>query len=42
MQHVKGFTKYRVVMDDDTKLPIARRRYNDVLQKMVDFDQMMG
>ena len=42
MQHVKGFTKYRVVMDDDTKLPIARRRYNDVLQKMVDFDRMMG
>lgn len=42
MQHVKGIAKYRIVMDDDTKLPIARRRYNDVLQKMVDFDRMMG
>lgn len=42
MQHVKGIAKYRIVMDDDTKLPIARRRYKDVLQKMVDFDRMMG
>ena len=42
MQHVKGIAKYRIVMDDDTKLPIARRRYKDVLQKMVDYDRMMG
>lgn len=42
MQHVKGITKYRIVMDDDKALPIARRRYKDVLQKMVDFDRMMG
>lgn len=42
MMYVSEITKSGVIMDDGRKIPIARRRYKDVVQKIIEFDRTRG